>query len=200
MANVYHRDDEGGLVLTYSVTAGLNGWQAFKTILKACLVSGYGSKAPAGWELIGEGTNYLVLRNGSHSGYVCFTQHSTGHATVYLAETYTGMSGDVMTGDGLKTGLSASNGIPHRFIAANIATYAATTSWYMVADAKSFILQCTSNGTTASAPSISVTGMAHTPGLYVGEDSAGNFIAMGCENTTSTSSVRPRFDAGASLP
>lgn len=67
MARIYHRDQAGAPELTYS-TSAQDGFNAFKAILKACLVNGYGAVPAAGWELINEGTGFLVLRNGFQSG------------------------------------------------------------------------------------------------------------------------------------
>src|SRR5262245_33223377 len=134
MATVYRRDDSGAPALTYSTAVpNVAHFTAFKTILKACLVYGYGSKPAAGWELIGEGANNLVLRSGSHSGYVCFT-YLNGVVTIYLAETYTGMSGDVMVGGGLKTGTGPSNTPPHRIPLYHPVYHTDSCTWCLVGD------------------------------------------------------------------
>ena len=193
MPTVYHRDDAGAPALSYGAASGL-GFAALKTILKACLVSGYGSKPAAGWELIAEDTNYLVLRNGTHKGYVCFTWLSaTNYVTVYLAETYTGVVSNVMQGAGLKTGIAANNSAPHRFYASYVVYNSASVTWFMVADAKSFVL-C-NPVTNGSGPSIAQTTGVSDYGvmLYVGEDSAQNFIAMGGVNSSSDGSPVSHF-------
>lgn len=197
MATVYHRDQLGAPTLTYSTAVGsVAQFAALKTILKSCLVSGYGSEAAAGWELISEGDNNLVLRSGSRSGYVCFS-HLNGTITVYLAETYTGMNGDVMQGGGLKSGTGAGNTPPHRISCYQIVYHPNTTTWSMVADAKTFILSFASVGSSNAASFDSGHSSFVNATLYVGEDSSGNFIAVGGHNTTATAAtgIASFFDA-----
>lgn len=65
MATAYHRDQPGAPALVYSTSgSSVAQFTALKTILKTCLVVGYVNKPPAGWELINEGADYIVLRNG----------------------------------------------------------------------------------------------------------------------------------------
>lgn len=93
MATVYHRDDAGAPTFAFSTDrSNIAHFTALKTILKACLVFGYGGRPAAGWELIAEGARYIVLRNGPASGYVCLTSVSE-YVTVHLAATFTGMNG-----------------------------------------------------------------------------------------------------------
>lgn len=186
MATVYHRDDSGAPTFEFS-TSGTNiaHFAALKTILKACLVSGYGSKPAAGWILVAEGDRFLVLRNGTSSGYVCFTSvAATSYFNIHLAATFTGMSGDVMTGAGLKSGTEASGSAnQHRMWISVLANSSANSTWYLIADEKTFYFQG-SGGFGLFEYALSDFG-AMNP-LYVGEDSAGNFIAMGGQNTNST--------------
>lgn len=194
MATVYHRDQVGAPALVYQASQYVVAhFTALKTIMKACLVSGYGSQPAAGWSLIAEGTDYIVLRNGSGSGYVCFSWVG-GQTTVYLAETYTGMSGNVMMGDGLKTGASTSNANPQRLTSVATVYGTASTTWSMVADSKSFVLALAAriSPTAAELGSTAVNGNAPVT-LYVGEDSNGHFIAIGGINT---SSLAPTLDLG----
>lgn len=186
MATVYHRDQPGAPTFAFS-TSGSNiaHFAALKTILKACLVSGYGSKPAAGWSLIAEGDRYLVLCNGTSSGYVCFTSTvGTSYFTIYLAATFTGMSGDVMTGAGLKTGTDvAGSANQHRMFLSVLANSSSNCTWYLVADDKTFYFQG-SGGFGLFEYAASDYG-APNP-LYVGEDSDGNFLAMGGQNTNSS--------------
>lgn len=192
MATVYHRDDAGAPVLSYGA-GGAVGFVAFKAILKACLVNGYGSKPSAGWELITEDTNYLVLRNGNHTGYVCFTWLTgTNYVTIYLAETYSGVVNSVMQGAGLKTGIASSNSAPHRFYVSMFANSSVGGTWFMVADAKTFVLCAPSNG--GSPGTVQSTGVGdYGLMLYVGEDSSGYFIAMGGINSSSDANPITNF-------
>jgi hypothetical protein len=194
MATAYHRDQPGAPALVYGASDNtVAHFTALKTVLKACLISGYGSLPAAGWELITEGTNYIVLRPGSHVGYLGLTWVNGGAIRVYLSETYTGMSGDVMTGDGLKTGLEANNSVAHALSAATLVTSSAACSWSLVADARTFAL-CMA-GQSSNAEVVSIARGAIT--LYAGEDSAGNLIALGggATNQTGGYSVAPYFSS-----
>ena len=183
MATAYHRDQVGAPALVYSGAPNVVAhFTALKAILKACLISGYGALPAAGWELIAEGTNYIVLRPGSHSGYVCLTWVSGGVVRVYLSETYTGMSGDVMVGDGLKTGLAASNALPQVISATRLASASAISCWTLVADARTFVLSMVGDTTNLELAVLSNTGFT----LFAGEDSEGNLLALGGNGHTST--------------
>lgn len=182
MATAYHRDDLGAPTFAYGDTSGAGGFTALKAILIACLVTGYGSKPPAGWELVSEGASHLVLRNGSQSGYVCFTrQPGNAYVTVYLSETYSGVTSNVMVGGGLKTGLDANNSVPQRINITYVVWVSAACTWHLVADAKTFILNMT--GYPSNAPQSGVDVTSYSPVIYVGEDSAGNFISVGGINS-----------------
>lgn len=185
MPTVYSREDSGAPPLTYVAAQGnIAQFTAFKTILKACLVSGYGAKPAAGWSLIAEGDRHLVLRNGTQTGYVCFTWTGGNFLTVYLAETYTGVVNDVITGDGVKTGYSANNATPHRLYIGVVAYHANYCSWLVLADERTCIFQ-SAGATSANWEFTAADGGAMAP-LYFGEDSTGRFLAMGGSNTTLT--------------
>lgn len=184
MARVYHRDQAGAPVLVVSSTSNtVAHFTAFKTVLKACLITGFGSQPAAGWALVGEGANYIVLRNATESGYVCFTW-ATGIVTIWLASTYEGISSDAIVGVGKKSGVAANNATPHKFNFYNRVYADSLYSWAVVADEKTFIINwpsaysSTSDGLGAAAGSFVIGAM------YIGEDSEGNFIAVGGQNTT----------------
>lgn len=173
MATHYRRDDPGAP--TYSFSGAAAHYEAFKIILKACLVTGYGSKAAAGWSLVEEGVNHLVLRNGTKSGYVCFS-NANSTVTVYLAETFLGMSGNVMLGDGLRTGSAANNSAPQSLNVLNLAAGAALSWWDIFADEATFVLAGSGFGFNAIFNSNIGSGSIN---LYVGDDNSGNFVSMG---------------------
>lgn len=187
MPKIYSREDAGAPDIAY-VARDYNraGFVAIKLVLKACLVFGYGSKAAAGWELINEGDNFLVLHNGAHTGYVCLTLVGSATLTVYLSETYTGMSGDVMLGDGVKSGTAGGSTIPQRLGLWAPAYSAAGSCWYVVADEQTFILQMAGSGGYGPHVELAITSTQFTAALYVGNDSAGNFVSMGGTNIAST--------------
>ncbi|WP_043309565.1 hypothetical protein [Pseudomonas sp. ML96] len=186
MPTVYSREDSGAPVLSYVSTQGsIAQFTAVKTILKACLVSGYSGKPAAGWSLVAEGDRHLVLRNGTQTGYVCLTWTGGNYLTVYLAETFTGVVSDVITGDGVKTGVAANNATQHRLYIGVVAYNTNYCSWLVLADERTFIFQ-SAGATGANWEFIATDGGAMAP-LYVGEDSTGRFLAIGGSNTTLTS-------------
>lgn len=190
MATAYHRDQPGAPALTYASAATSQAqYDAFKEILKAALVSGYGSIPAAGWELIYEADNSLILRTGTHSGYVCFQRESTmSVVTVWLASTYSGVdSAGKIIGLGVRSGTAASSAIPQRFSVRGLVSYPASTSWALVADAGTFVVSL--SAAPSSAP-VEVTGLAGAAyeascTIYCGDDSAGDLICVGGTNTTS---------------
>lgn len=197
MARVYCRDDPGSPVYGFGESGSI-GWHAFKEILKACLINGYGSRVAAGWSLINEGDRFIVLRNGSGSGYVGFThnQISDQFCTVWLAQTYIGMSGNFMNGDGLRSGLAAGNLVPHKFHMFFLAQHTDRSSWYVVADERTFVM--------AAGGFFDSSQIANADydfrSFYVGETSDGYFVAVGGENVAGTSSARAHFNQlGATL-
>lgn len=194
MARVYHRDQAGAPALVYNTSAtDVAHFTAFKTVLKACLVDGYGSIPAAGWELVLESSSGIVLRNGSHRGYVHFT-YSAGVLTIYLSASYLGIG----SGDGIKTGVAANNATPHKFSLYGLVGYSASSTWAMVADERTFILLPFSKQSSAPAEVIGSEPASYSPGtMYVGEDATGNFVACGGLNSTTTSvtGVSHRFGA-----
>lgn len=193
MARIYHRDQAGAPQNFSTVPA--TRFQLFKELLIACLVNGYGEYPGAGWELINQGNAFLVLRNQSHSGYVCFT-YVGDVIRVYLAATYSGVSGNVITGEGVKSGVSSGSSIPQ--VIPNMQLYHANScSWAMVADGKSFCLNMSNAGNSTSPVNLVAAVANYSTLLYVGEDSAGNFISMGGGATanTGTTAVNGRFSA-----
>lgn len=104
-----------------------------------------------------------------------------GAIRIYLAETYTGMSGDVMAGDGLKSGTAANNAAPQVVPGYMIAHADAATGWAVVADAATCVLSIASN-TLPSELLSAASGRGFT--LYIGEDSEGGVVAVGGSLTT----------------
>lgn len=193
MPTVYHKDQAGAPSYGFSTgPSNVAHFNALKTILKACLVTGYGSLPAAGWELIAEGDLYLALRNGSHSGYVCFSRPSASAAgfEVWLAETFTGVVNNRMTGVGLKSGSASLNAQPQTPSNGYLAYSATRSGWYLIADEKSFYFQ--GGGESTTYP-VGNNENDRVP-LYVGEDSAGNFISVGGRNLASASLSGGRFD------
>lgn len=184
MATAYHRDQPGAPALVYANSNAVS-FTGFKTILKACLVEGYADRPAAGWELINEGSEFLVLRNGSHSGYICFSLTSNV-VRVYVAETYTGMAGNIMTGAGVKTGNASGATLPQAVTVRYTAGYSTSSTWCVVADDKTAILAVYADSTDTVRL---LTAAAERTGSYtlcMGEDSAGHFICAGGAATAGT--------------
>lgn len=83
---LYTSEDPGAPKLAHA--AG-----SLKTVLKACLVTGYGSKPAAGWEAVFEENNKIALRctdAKSPQGYIRIDSGTAGYADI---QTYTAMSG-----------------------------------------------------------------------------------------------------------
>jgi hypothetical protein len=184
MAIAYHRDQAGAPALVYNTLANnIAHFTSLKTILKGCLVSGYGAHPAAGWWLIAEGDSHLVLRNGTQTGYVGLS-FSAGVVTVHVSETFTGVTGGILQGDGQKSGTAAGNTVPQRLGIKWVASASTASTWMVVADERTFSLTCITN--VDGTPWVPVLGAAGSANfmLHAGEDSAGNFIALGGTNTT----------------
>ncbi|WP_146173225.1 hypothetical protein [Ectopseudomonas oleovorans] len=183
MATVYHRDQTGAPALVYNSALTSDAhFTAFKDILKACLVTGYGLLPGAGWTVVGEASNFLALTNGPGSGYVHFYLQSSALVTVYLSASYTGP----LAGAGLKSGTASDSSVPHRYPLASLVGASSGSTWALIADSKTFIF-IPSPGTSdvAWGPT---AGLSYQPGpLYVGDDSNGNFIACGGQNLANAS-------------
>ncbi|XEG73338.1 hypothetical protein QA447_03565 [Pseudomonas sp. abacavir_1] len=180
MPTVYRRSDTGSP--TYSFASGYQYYfNAIKEVLKGCLVNGYNNKPGAGWTLVAEGAQYLILRNGTQSGYLCLSWSNTGYfrAQITLAETYTGVANNIITGDGVKTGVAANNASPQAIAFQYIANVSAYHDWYVIADERTFVFQMA--GFYNASAGVLLDGSSQVM-LYGGEDSAGNFIAMGGQN------------------
>src|SRR5690606_35501779 len=128
---------------------------------------------------------HLVLRSGSHSGYVCLS-FAAGSVIISIAETFAGITDGLIQGDGAKPGVAVGSTIPHKFMARHFAGASANSSWFVMADAKTFVLGKTGTASTASEELIGNNGNGYAQTvIYIGEDAEGNFIACGGLNTTS---------------
>ncbi|MGE6790896.1 hypothetical protein ACQKFS_02585 [Pseudomonas guineae] len=182
MATHYSKNDPG-LPFTLVTGGGLTGFQNLKKILLACLVTGYGAKVAAGWSLEAEGPAYVVLANGPKSGYLCFTFQ--GAVQVYLAKTFTGMAGNFMTGEGLKSGTAANNLAPQCLGFYWVFSNLPSNTWTVVADAKSFVFAA--NGFHSGNTLIDNANSYSAATFFCGEDSVGNFLSVGGNNMTGPS-------------
>ncbi len=167
-------------------------FDAFRVILKACLVDGYGLVPAAGWELIHSAANSIVLRNGTHSGYVCFqrTPSTSSLVTVWLAATYSGVdAAGKIIGDGVRSGTAANSSAPHRLQVRALAARSESSTWAMVADNETFVLSMSGSSSVAPIEVTGVAGQSYEANLtfYCGSDSFGDFICAGGANSESSS-------------
>lgn len=199
MARFYTKADAGAPALYYASNNAVDVriFGNFKEILKACLVSGYGSgsgaKPAAGWALIHEEDRSLTLQNAS-GRYVTLTSdavfigtasvHNDRHFRVYLHNTFTGLSGGVPLGEGVVSGVAPNSGTPHTASLNYFGYYTNTSIWTVLADENSFYL-CTFGSSINALTSTNITNANMDSNrqegqtLYVGDDSRGNFIAAG---------------------
>lgn len=184
MATVYTRDDSGAPVYGFGI-GGLEGWLAFKAILRGCLVTGYAGRPSAGWELVAEADRHIVFRVGSGAGYVGFFHANAGDmsCTVWLSQTYSGVSNNQLIGAGARSGLAANSAVPQRFHLYFLAHSSENSSWYLVADARSFVFVGAGFGNASPIAQFEYDFRA----LYVGETSEGYLVAVGGENLVSGS-------------
>jgi subtilisin family serine protease len=186
MAIVYKHDDAGAPAYSFTVIGNsVLNFTALKAVLRACLVDGYGSKAAAGWWLIDEGDYHIVLQPSTASGVFILHRAATSElATAYVAANFQGLDASGLpTGDGLKTGVAANNSTPQRIGTSFFARNANFHSWAVIADSKTFILNqgCYVNNFVFESGS-TATDQACVA-LYAGEDSEGNFISVGGNNS-----------------
>ena len=108
------------------------------SLLTACLVSGYGSKAAAGWTLHAASTSTKAIYNcttGGASGlYLRVDDTATSNATVYGAET-------ILTIDNVTGQFPQSSGIPSSLqIFKSATTSGDIRPWFLITDGRMFYL------------------------------------------------------------
>lgn len=171
-------------------------FERFKLTLLACLVTGYNGKASAGWTLYHDvpGSGFS-LRN-ANGRIVNFVKNTSGGAyypgaTVYLVEGPTDKSTGKLAADLVRSGAGAPSTSPqliNLMLPFGDPSYGSYSSidWTILADDRTFIFYAMSYswGYNDNLP---------WPLLYVGEDSAGNFLSIGGMNTTTMSNVQGRF-------
>lgn len=194
MPVLYTTQDTGFPALTLTSSTDITAWNNLKLILKACLVTGYGSKPAAGWTLIDEGEDFLVLRNAS-GAYVSIVSQGTSGATYnypqlrfYLSATYAGMSGKVPTGMGVVSGVASGSSAPHNAAARLIGATGYGTRMIIVADAATALLQFVSGYAVTSVSGTQFDSVAdsYLGTFYLGDDAAGNCLCVGGQTLSAT--------------
>lgn len=141
----YSWDDDGspGRTLTGNLQNKL------KQILVACLVTGYGSKAGAGWTLEHEHANGFTLSSGDN--YINIVSNLPGmHSAVthiYVAESLTDTSAAIIKGANLcsgpyRDGVSGGAGTPRHSFQVGNAFSSTALKWVVVADDKTAVIYC----------------------------------------------------------
>lgn len=185
----YSWDDDGspGRALTG------NNQNRLKQILVACLVNGYGSKPGAGWTLEHEHANGFTLSNGD--AYVNFVSNLPANAPypamhvnaihVYCAESLMDASEAIINGANLCSGTYSKEetelpNYPRHslgYAGYPLQTQVNTLQWTLVADDKTFTLNCSNSVSNTGTISQCFT-------LYAGESDldnavSGNFVVLG---------------------
>lgn len=185
----WYSSKDAGLPAFYINTASsLQRFNNYKLIFKACLVNGYGSRPAAGWTLVDEGDQFLVLRNAAgnyftiSSGYYVNNTNLGYHGVfrVFLHATYTGMGATgIPQGQGVVSGTAGSATLPVYF-GTDLFYWNTNTRWVLLADDRTFIF--TMLPFISAATSITGTNIDNQNGngtLYVGADLGGSHIAAG---------------------
>lgn len=210
----YNWDDDG------SPARALSGnlQNRLKQILVPCLVTGYGSKQGAGWTIGHEHPNGFSLINadGNVVNFVSdlpaqapYPAISSYSIHIYAAESLTDTSNAIIDGANLCSG-TYRKGMPELanyprhilgYIYNLLQFQISTLQWTLVADDKTFILNCSSSNSNSS---ISANTYSFT--LYAGKslldtEVTGNFVVLGGSVTNyNAHSSMYAFSLGYSSP
>ena len=103
-----------------------NDWTgALKTILKACLVTGYGGKPGAGWTLREESDNKAIFRAGDPATSPVELEVDSGNITITTFDVHW---------------QGVNQGIVSNWSSGQLNRYTGVAGWYLVASARSFAL------------------------------------------------------------
>lgn len=167
-----------------------------KQILVPCLVTGYGSKPGAGWTIGHEHPNGFSLINadGNVVNFVSdlpaqapYPAISNRSIHIYAAESLTDTSNAIIDGANLCSG-TYRKGMPELanyprhmlgFARETLELQLSTLQWTLIADDKTFILNCSSSGSSNA-----ISGTQYSFTLYTGKslldtEFTGNFVVLG---------------------
>lgn len=134
-----------------------------KTVLKACLVDGYGSKPAAGWTVSHEVADGITFFNGQ--GHCNFSHFNGNAVDIYLLESITDASTPVPQGSNRRSGPwyegRATNA--RQYLVSQLSSNYANKHWFIVADDKTVIMYFGAHNLVDTWPS-SISAM-----LYFGE-------------------------------
>ena len=103
-----------------------NDWTgALKTLLKACLVTGYGGKPGAGWTLREESDNKAIFRAGDPATSPVELEVDSGNITITTFDLHW---------QGVKQGINTN------WARGQLNRYTGVAGWYLVAGARGFVL------------------------------------------------------------
>lgn len=171
-----------------------NNQNRLKQILKVCLVDGYGDKPAAGWTLGHEHPNgfSLVNADGNVVNFVSnlpaqapYPSTSSESIHIYAAESLTDTSNAIIDGANLCSG-TYRKGIPELskyprhmlgFARYSLQNQLTTLQWTLVADDKTFILNCSSDASKSDPSRYSFSLYAGKSLLDTGV--TGNFVVLG---------------------
>ena len=176
---VYRWDDASAPVLT-----GQAGSRA--ALLKACLVTGYGSKTAAGWSNPYSGTNIEAFTNSSTGGTgygILVTDTNAQYASMVGYESITG--GGVLTNQ-FPTSAQVATGL---VIFSSVTADATPRPWLLIADEKRFYLWIGHNVTTTTG--LATTGYAQLffAGDLIGLNAADHYRFMVVGGITATATT-----------
>ena len=143
--------------------SGSRAYDKIKQILKACLVDGYGGKAPAGWTVGHEHADGFSLGNGE--GFANLVASGTTAAQLYLMESITGGTTALASGYNRRSGAWYDGSTATDRQTLFWSSYSGSNPhWAVVADDKTFILNV---GAGLAGPDTNTSGGV-VP-LYVGK-------------------------------
>lgn len=188
----YSWDDDGspGRALTGNLQNRL------KQILIPCLVTGYGDKPGAGWTIGHEHENGFSLINadGNVINFVSNLAASAPYPAmnanaihIYAAESLTDTSKAIIDGANLcsgayRKGFPEPAGYPRHMLgyASNFFTsQLASLQWTLVADDKTFSLNCSNSSSSAASGTIGNAFTFHAGKALLDNEVSGNFLALG---------------------
>lgn len=210
----YSWDDDG------SPARALSGnlQNRLKQILVPCLVTGYGSKLGAGWTIGHEHPNGFSLINAD-GNVVNFVSNLPEQAPypaisaysihIYAAESLTDTSKAIIDGANLCSGTYRKDmpelaGYPRHML--GYARYViqdqlGTLQWTLIADDKTFILNCSSSGSSGSSSEYFYSFSLYAGKALLDTEVTGNFVVFG-GNVVSYNSgdIMYAFSRGYSSP
>lgn len=153
-----------------------------RTILRACLVDGYGAQAPAGWTIGHDVVNGVSFYNGD--GYINFVYLSAIACTVYIMESITDGSTALAAGVNRRSGpwYEGQSTTDRAGVCLAAADQSLNWHWAVVADSKTVVISigCGSAIAAANNPSTNASGLYF--GKYInssGLTGASTFIVLG---------------------